>query len=75
LIVHRIPPTVTLPSAPMIEHQHLRIALDYPSRQLLNVWRKTRRFPKTHRDGKSSFSMTSEIEAWLITQGCRVKRI
>jgi hypothetical protein len=73
--MHRIPRTVILPSALTIDSQHLRIALNNPSRQLLHRWRLARNFPQSHRDGKKSFCIVAEVETWLIAQGVRVRKV
>lgn len=70
-----LPRVVTLPADLIAHHHEIQIALAGPSKQLLRLWRIQRQFPKSYRDGNSSFVVTAELEKWLIAQGCEVRRI
>lgn len=68
-----LPRVVTLPATPTIEHNHLRIALADPSKQLLSLWRR-RGFAKSYRDGNTTFCMTDDVEIWLLANGVQQVR-
>lgn len=70
-----LPGQVMLPAAPIVDHQQLRLAIGDPSRQLLRLWRTQRSFPRSFRDGNSTFCVTAEIEKWLIDESGGAKLV
>lgn len=69
------PPVVTLPTATMIEIDHLRLAIGQPSRQLVSYWRKECAFPAPIRDGWRSLVVTDHVVDWLKGRGVEVQRL
>lgn len=70
-----LPTVVTLPEAAIIDHQHLRVALADPSKQLLALWRRERHFPKSFGNGSTSYCLTADVADWLERNGVTVRRI
>lgn len=69
----RLPPRVTLPTAPMMSGWHVRDALS-ASKQVISLWRKHRGFPRYHREGRDFFTSTDAIADWLEARGVKVVR-
>lgn len=69
-----LPARIMLPTATMIECDHLAFALGGPSRQLIHYWRKRFGFPGFVRDGKKSYCVTDHIADWARSYGAKVER-
>lgn len=71
----RLPAAINLPIGPTLDACTLRAALGV-SRQVLHLWtERDQPFPRSHRNGRQRFYITSEVETWLIANGVIVRRI
>ena len=65
---------VYLPDSLFLTSGHAQAALGV-SRSVLYKWRKNKDFPPFHRSGKTSFYITSQLEAWLLNRNIKVETI
>ena len=70
----KLPERVVLPNAVTITHQHLCLALGV-SKHALYYYRKYHNWPQPIRNGRSTFSITSEIAGYLRNRGVNVEVI
>ena len=68
-----LPPTVTLPDAPLIGAPHLQDALGV-SRAVICLWQRRYVFPPFHRERWDSWTVTDAVAEWLQRYGVRVQR-
>lgn len=64
---------VVLPGEAVIGAAHLRDALRV-SRQVLHLWRARHGFPRGHREGHDSLTLTDDVVDWLRARGVIVVR-
>ncbi len=70
---YKMPSLVELPRNGVMSHLQLCACLNWPSRQLLYLWRRQKDFPAAYRDGHSYWFVTNSVEKWLRDQNIRVK--
>jgi len=67
-----LPKDVMMPTVVEMNHATLIKALRGPSRQKLHQWRRNADFPAATPRGRTTFTRTADLAAWLVARNVNV---